>query len=139
MTTDDRLEEIKDKIEMRRSLTYEEKHWLIAEVEKLREEYQKLKNDLWFPDYEAAKDEIESLRKQLAAAKDLKRCGCQYPNLQNTGGSWRQCSHCGGWQGTTIEPPLCEKCGELYVSIPRMGIGHVCNPRSDQGKVKDGN
>jgi hypothetical protein len=26
--------------------------------------------------------------------------------------------------------PLCEKCGEPYVSIPRMGIGHLCGGQS---------
>lgn len=32
------------------------------------------------------------------------------------------------------EPPLCPKCGQVYFSIPRMGISHICS--TTDGEVK---
>ena len=35
-------------------------------------------------------------------------------------------------QGMEQKPLLCGKCGEPYVSIPRMGIGHICATASEE-------
>ena len=39
------------------------------------------------------KERVEELR-----IATLKHCNCPYPNLVNTGGTMKQCSHCGGWK-----------------------------------------
>jgi len=33
-----------------------------------------------------------------------------------------------------LNSPTCPKCGQPYISIPRLGIGHVCSPQPQENK-----
>lgn len=89
-------------------------------------------------------DEIEAALSLEPETKEQSQCkyciGNKYPVSPN---DMMPCPHHVQWntrpgdnnalspsyeQYTTMKqnPPICDKCGEPYVSIPRMGIGHLC-------------
>lgn len=42
--------------------------------------------------------DVEEKCKKLKSLHKMKSCNCSYPNWMNVGGTFKQCSHCGGWE-----------------------------------------